>query len=52
MARPKWLSSLTHHGTKPPFMLKYRSSNAFIIGTISLAVFTVRIPQLTISLTY
>jgi MFS family permease len=43
MARPKWLSSLTQHGTKPPFMLKFRSSDGFIIGTISLAVFTVRL---------
>lgn len=41
MARPKWLSSLTQHGSEPPFMLKFRSSDGFIIGTISLAVFTV-----------
>ncbi|KAH3949204.1 hypothetical protein HBI56_103080 [Parastagonospora nodorum] len=40
MPRPQWLSSFTHHGTKPPIFLKYRSSDAFIIGTISLAVFT------------
>ncbi|KAF2820459.1 MFS transporter-like protein [Ophiobolus disseminans] len=40
MARPQWLSSLTQHGSKPPFLLKYRSSNGFIIGTVSLAVFT------------
>jgi hypothetical protein len=42
MARPTWLSILTQHGSKPPFMLKVRSSDAFIIGTVSLAVFTVR----------
>ncbi|KAH8728352.1 MFS transporter-like protein [Phaeosphaeriaceae sp. PMI808] len=40
MARPEWLASLTQHGSKPPFMLKFRSSDGFIIGTISLAVFT------------
>ncbi|OAK97631.1 MFS transporter-like protein [Phaeosphaeriaceae sp. SRC1lsM3a] len=40
MPRPQWLSVLTQHGDKPPFMLKYRSSDAFIIGTIALAVFT------------
>ncbi|KAH7357555.1 MFS transporter-like protein [Pyrenochaeta sp. MPI-SDFR-AT-0127] len=40
MTRPKWLSSLTQHGSKPPFMLKVRSSDGFIIGTIALAVFT------------
>jgi hypothetical protein len=44
MARPIWLSNLTQHGSKPPFMLKARSSDRFIIGTISLAVFTVRTP--------
>jgi hypothetical protein len=44
MARPKWawLASLTQHGEKPPWMLRYRSSEGFIVGTISLAVFTVR----------
>ncbi|CAN9376943.1 unnamed protein product [Alternaria alternata] len=40
MEKSSWLSSLTNHGSKPPFMLKVRSSDAFIIGTISLAVFT------------
>ncbi|KAF1914367.1 MFS transporter-like protein [Ampelomyces quisqualis] len=40
MPRAPWLSSLTQHGSKPPIMLKFRSSNGFIIGTISLAVFT------------
>jgi len=39
--RPKWLAVLTQHGEKPPFMLKFRSSDGFIIGTVSLAVFTV-----------
>ncbi|KAE8834177.1 hypothetical protein HRS9122_08257 [Pyrenophora teres f. teres] len=28
------------HGENPPFMLKFRSSDGFIIGTVSLAVFT------------
>jgi hypothetical protein len=41
MAKSSWLSSLTNHGSKPPFMLKARSSDAFIIGTVSLAAFTV-----------
>lgn len=41
MARPKWLASLTQHGSKPPYMLKFRSSDGFIVGTIALAVFTV-----------
>ncbi|CAN9202652.1 unnamed protein product [Alternaria alternata] len=40
MEKSSWLSSLMNHGSKPPFMLKVRSSDAFIIGTISLAVFT------------
>jgi hypothetical protein len=40
MAKPAWLLSLTQHGSKPPYLLKYRSSNAFIIGTVALAVFT------------
>ncbi|KAL1612907.1 hypothetical protein SLS60_001137 [Paraconiothyrium brasiliense] len=40
MARPKWLQSFTQHGTKPPYLLKYRSSEAFIIATIALAIFT------------
>ncbi|CAN9400481.1 unnamed protein product [Alternaria alternata] len=40
MEKSSWLSSLTNHGSKPPFMLKVRSSDAFIVGTISLAVFT------------
>ncbi|KAF7569063.1 AraJ, Arabinose efflux permease [Pyrenophora tritici-repentis] len=38
--RPTWLAVLTQHGEKPPFMLKFRSSDGFIIGTVSLAVFT------------
>jgi MFS family permease len=40
MARPQWLQSFTQHGTKPPYLLKYRSSEAFIIATIALAIFT------------
>ncbi|KAF2627672.1 MFS transporter-like protein [Macroventuria anomochaeta] len=40
MARPKWLASLTQHSEKPPAMLKFRSSDGFIIGTVALAVFT------------
>jgi hypothetical protein len=28
-------------GSKPPFMLKFRSSDGFIIATVALAVFTV-----------
>lgn len=40
MVRPKWLQSFTQHGTKPPYLLKYRSSEGFIIATISLAIFT------------
>jgi hypothetical protein len=45
MARPKWLAILTHHGEKPPAMLKFRSSDGFIIGTVALAVFTVSTPK-------
>jgi hypothetical protein len=44
MARPKWLASLTQHGETPPAMLKFRSSDGFIIGTVALAVFTVSDP--------
>lgn len=44
MTRQRWLSWFTQRGADPPFMLKYRSSDTFIIGTISLAVFTVCIP--------
>ncbi|KAH6642984.1 major facilitator superfamily domain-containing protein [Boeremia exigua] len=40
MVRPGWLASLTHHSEKPPAWLKFRSSDGFIIGTVSLAVFT------------
>ncbi|KAJ8108694.1 hypothetical protein OPT61_g7992 [Boeremia exigua] len=40
MVRPNWLASLTQHGEKPPAMLKFRSSEGFIIGTVALAVFT------------
>lgn len=40
MKRPDWLLSLTQHGSKPPWLLKFRSSDGFIIGTVSLAVFT------------
>ncbi|KAJ4331566.1 hypothetical protein N0V87_009067 [Didymella glomerata] len=40
MARPKWLASLTQHSDNPPAMLKFRSSDGFIIGTVALAVFT------------
>ncbi|KAF1851290.1 MFS general substrate transporter [Cucurbitaria berberidis CBS 394.84] len=40
MARPSWLSSLTQHGSDPPYMLQLRSSDGFIIGTVALAVFT------------
>ncbi|KAF1831192.1 MFS general substrate transporter [Decorospora gaudefroyi] len=35
-----WLSLLTQHGSKPPFLLKFRSSDGFIIFTVSLATFT------------
>jgi MFS family permease len=45
MARPKWLAILTQHGEKPPAMLKSRSSDGFIIGTVALAVFTVSTPK-------
>jgi hypothetical protein len=38
--KPQWFSSLTQHGTKPPFLLNLRSADWFINGTISLAVFT------------
>ncbi|PVH94365.1 MFS general substrate transporter [Periconia macrospinosa] len=31
---------LTQHGNKPPWLLKYRSSEGFIVATVSLAVFT------------
>lgn len=41
MTRPQWLSNSKQHDQRPPFMLKLRSSESFIIGTISLAVFTV-----------
>jgi hypothetical protein len=41
MAKPAWLLSLTQHGSKPPYLLKFRSSDGFIIGTVALAVFTV-----------
>ncbi|KAF2865107.1 MFS transporter-like protein [Massariosphaeria phaeospora] len=40
MGRPAWLVALTQQGEKPPYMLKVRSSNGFIIGTVALAVFT------------
>ncbi|ORY15743.1 major facilitator superfamily domain-containing protein [Clohesyomyces aquaticus] len=40
MSRPVWLSLLTQHGENPPWLLKYRSSEGFIIGTVALAVFT------------
>ncbi|KAF2656926.1 MFS general substrate transporter [Lophiostoma macrostomum CBS 122681] len=40
MAKPAWLLSLTQHGSKPPYLLTYRSSDGFIIGTVALAVFT------------
>lgn len=42
MARPACLDPLTQRGTKPPWMLKFRSSEGFIVGTVALAVFTVR----------
>lgn len=41
MAWPAWLSWFAQRGSDPPFMLKYRSSDGFIIGTVALAVFTV-----------
>ena len=41
ITRPAWLSWFTQRGSDPPFMLKYRSSDGFIIGTVALAVFTV-----------
>lgn len=40
MARPKWLQSLTQQGDQRPYLLEYRSSEAFIITTIALAIFT------------
>lgn len=40
MARPAWLPSLAQNGEKPPVYLKVRSSNWFIITTVSLAIFT------------
>jgi hypothetical protein len=40
MAKSGWLSWLTQHGSKPPYLLKYRSSERFITWTIALAVFT------------
>ncbi|KAG9188041.1 hypothetical protein G6011_01964 [Alternaria panax] len=40
MLKAWWLSPLTNHGSNPPYMLKVRSSDAFIIATVSLAVFT------------
>ncbi|KAF1974196.1 MFS transporter-like protein [Bimuria novae-zelandiae CBS 107.79] len=40
MRRPLWLQSLTQQGTTPPYLLKYRSSEAFIVATIALAIFT------------
>ncbi|RMZ67379.1 vesicular amine transporter [Pyrenophora seminiperda CCB06] len=40
MVRPTWLAILTQHDKKPPFMLAFRSSDGFIITTVSLAVFT------------
>ncbi|KAF2812895.1 MFS general substrate transporter [Mytilinidion resinicola] len=39
-SRPAWLSSLTQHRSKPPMFLKIRSSEPFIICTITLAIFT------------
>ncbi|KAF2638355.1 MFS general substrate transporter, partial [Massarina eburnea CBS 473.64] len=40
MTRPAWLSWATQHGEKAPYLVKYRSSEGFIVGTVSLAVFT------------
>ncbi|PSN66661.1 MFS transporter-like protein [Corynespora cassiicola Philippines] len=40
MPRPGWLAVLTQHGDKPPYFLKVRSADWFIIGTVALAVFT------------
>ncbi|KAF2798964.1 MFS transporter-like protein [Melanomma pulvis-pyrius CBS 109.77] len=40
MPRPTWLASLTQQGSQPPYLLKFRSSDNFIIGTVALAVFT------------
>ncbi|EUC32249.1 hypothetical protein COCCADRAFT_37771 [Bipolaris zeicola 26-R-13] len=36
----KWTSWFTQRSSDPPFLLKYRSSDSFIIGTVALAVFT------------
>lgn len=41
ISRRKWSSWFTQRGFDPPFLLKYRSSDTFIIGTVTLAVFTV-----------
>ena len=46
MTRPKWLVILTQHGEQPPAMLKFRSSDGFIIGTVALAVFTVSMSEM------
>ena len=40
MRKPAWLSSFTQHGSEPPYLLKFRSSEKFIVGTVALAVFT------------
>ncbi|KAF2115128.1 MFS transporter-like protein [Lophiotrema nucula] len=40
MKKPGWLLSLTQHGSKAPYLLKQRSSEGFVIGTVALAVFT------------
>ncbi|KAJ4350904.1 hypothetical protein N0V95_004298 [Ascochyta clinopodiicola] len=49
MGRPKWLASLTQHSEKPPAMLKFRSSDGFIIGTVAwvigLALLADTVPQ-------
>ncbi|EUC46692.1 hypothetical protein COCMIDRAFT_92194 [Bipolaris oryzae ATCC 44560] len=40
ISQRKWSSWFTQRGSEPPFLLKYRSSDTFIIGTVTLAVFT------------
>ncbi|KAF1955223.1 MFS general substrate transporter [Byssothecium circinans] len=42
MTKSSWLSYawLSNQGEKEPYLLRYRSSEAFIIGTVALAVFT------------
>lgn len=45
LSQRKWTSWFTQRSSDPPFLLKYRSSDSFIIGTVALAVFTVSHPH-------